>query len=317
MKKYISLYTSAGVMGEDEAKAIGFLPSLVIGERRELTTAEDTKRAAEYMAREGVDLMAFCGGDGTARDLAQAINMKIPVLGIPAGVKMHSAVFSINPREAARIVVKFFSGEISTKEAEVMDIDENEFRKGRLSARLYGYLLVPFEEFLVQQVKASSPQTEDEVENQKAIAKQVSEEMKDDWLYIIGPGTTTRAVSEALGLEKTLLGVDAMYGRKLLAKDANEKQLLQLMKGKKTAIIVTPIGGQAYVFGRGNQQISPAVIEKAGKENITVIATKRKLLTLEPRRLLVDTGSNGLDEKLRGYVKVVTGYREETVIRIE
>jgi len=314
----ISICTYAGKMGEDEAKECGIKPSLVIGERKEKTTAKDTKLAATIMKEKKVKLIVFCGGDGTARDIMDSINMSIPVLGVPAGVKMYSGVFAINPKKAAKIAIEFLSGNLGVKEAEVMDIDEEAFRQGIFKAKLYGYLLTPNEAYLIQQTKVSSFQLEEENENKLAIAKYVIEEMEDDCLYIIGPGTTTKAINDLLRIKKTLLGVDVILNKKLIAMDVSEKELLELLKNRKKAkIIVTPIGGQGYVFGRGNQQLSPSIIKKVGKENIIIIATKQKLATLKHKRLLVDTGDEELDNELKGFVRVITGYREENILKIE
>ncbi|MEM2897242.1 MAG: ATP-NAD kinase family protein [Candidatus Bathyarchaeia archaeon] len=314
----ILIYTCAGKMGEDEVKECGIEPSLVIGKRKEKTTADDTKLAVSDMKERKVELIAFCGGDGTAKDIMDSIDMSLPVLGIPAGVKMYSGVFAINPREAAKIAVEFLCGKLRVKEAEVMDIDEEAFRKGHFRAKLYGYLLTPDEAYSIQQTKVSTFQLEGEEENKLAIAKHIVEEMEKDCLYIVGPGTTTKAINELLGLKKTLLGVDVILNKKLLAMDTNEEELLKFLKNERKAkIILTPIGGQGYVFGRGNQQLSPKVIKRVGKSNIVIIATRQKLATLKHRRLLTDTGDEKLDDELRGFVRVVTGYREESVLKIE
>ena len=267
------------------------------------------------MVQHGLDLLIFCGGDGTARDVLDAVDQEVPVLGVPTGVKMHSAVFAVNPRAAARVAMGFLSGELPVREAEVMDVDEEAFRAGRLSARLYGYMLVPYEPELVQGTKVASPATADEEENKLAIARQVVEEMEPGVIYVVGPGTTTKPILELLGLEKTLLGVDVICDGRLLAKDANEAQILRLVRGRKAKIIVTPIGGQGFIFGRGNQQISPEVIRAVGLDNIIVVATKSKLRGL--RALRVDTGDPELDEALRGYMRVVADYGEEVVMRVE
>jgi len=316
-KHSVRIYTCAGIMGQRECVDEEIVPFEVIGTAKERTGPDDTKKAALEMHRRGVALLIFCGGDGTARDIMDAVDMTTAVLGVPAGVKVHSSVFAINPVEAARIVFAFLSGELPTKEMEVMDIDEDEFREGRLSARLYGYLLTPFQESLIQGMKISSLQTESEIEAQKAIAKQVIEEMKENYCYIVGPGTTNRTLLETLGLRKTLLGVDVIKNRSVIAEDVNERQLLQLIEKEDAKIVVTPIGGQGYIFGRGNQQISSAVIRKIGKENIIVIATKNKLYALTQKRLLVDTSDSALDQQLRGYIRVITGYKEETIVKVE
>ncbi|MFH0848310.1 MAG: ATP-NAD kinase family protein [archaeon] len=311
----IVVLTCSGEMGELEAIELGLYPVVVLKVPDD-SSAADTRRAASRLAELRVDLILFAGGDGTARDIFDAIDGDLPVLGVPAGVKMHSGVFAINPQEAGRIAIRFLRGEVSTTQAEVMDVDEEAYRLGRLSAKLYGYMMIPHEAGLVQGIKTGSLQTTEEIEQQKSVAKHVVEEMQDDTLYILGPGTTVKAITDYLRLEKTLLGVDVLRNRKMLGIDANERQILELLDGN-SKIIVTPIGGQAYVFGRGNQQISPAVIRTVGKENIIIVATKNKIFNLPVRRLLVDTGDSLLDSTLRGYVRVVTDYREETLLRIE
>jgi predicted polyphosphate/ATP-dependent NAD kinase len=313
----VELYTCAGSMGEDEARSCGIEPNHIFGEREPVTQREDTKILAKKLAESNVDLLVFCGGDGTARDIADAIDARLPTLGIPAGVKVYSAVFGANPEACAAIAADFLAGRLGVHDAEVMDINEDDFRSGKLSARLYGYLKVPVQGSLMQHVKSSSPESQSEKSQQEAIAKHIIEEMDDDVMYIIGPGSTTKAIGELLGSEKTLLGVDIFYGKRILARDVNENQILNLIRSKKCKIIVTPIGGQGYIFGRGNQQLSPSVIESVGTDNIIVVATKHKLHSLPQDHLLVDTGDPSLDELLKGYIKIVTGYKEMTVQKVE
>jgi len=310
----IELFTGSGLMGEKEALSAG-LNFTCVGPRRDETSSSDTKEASEEMRKNGVDLLVFCGGDGTARDVLDAIDMSLPVLGVPTGVKMHSAVFAVDPRAAARITLGFFWGGLPLRESEVMDVDEAAYREGRLSAKLYGYLLTPYEPSLVQDSKMASPMVESEIHDQAAIALYVIEEMKPDVVYVLGPGTTTRTITDLLGEEKTLLGVDLLLNKKILAKDVSERQILEAIKERKAHIVVTPIGGQGFIFGRGNLQISPRVIRGTGLDNITVIATRSKLKGL--RRLRVDTGDQELDNQLKGYRRVVTDYREEHVVQVE
>jgi len=302
-------------MGESESIQASFKPTIAVAVP-ENSTAAETRKAARILLELKVDLLLFVGGDGTARDILDAVDMNVPVLGIPAGVKMNSAVFAINPREAGTITIRFLHGELPMKDGEVMDIDEDAYRAGRLSARLYGYMKTPYDKILLQGTKIASPQIGDEIEQQRSVAKHITEEIQNETLYILGPGTTVKAIADELGLQKTLLGVDVIQNRQLLKRDATENGILQLLDGH-SKIIVTPIGGQAYIFGRGNQQISPSVIRAVGKENIIVVATKNKLHSLPERRLLVDTGDSSLDASLRGYIRVVTDYREETVMRVE
>ena len=311
----IKLITGAGLMGEDEAKECEF-KCTVVGKRKERTSARDTMEIAKSIKEMGAALLVFCGGDGTARDIYNAVGMDIPILGVPSGVKMHSAVFAVDPQAAARIVAKFIFEGLPLREAEVMDVDEEAFRQGRVSAELYGYALVPYELYLIQDAKMASPMTESELRNQAAIAIYIIENMEPDAVYIIGPGTTTRTIADLLDESKTLLGVDLFLNKRMIAKDVNEKQILEAIEGKKAYIIVTPIGRQGFIFGRGNQQISPKVIRKVGLDNIIVIATKSKLANL--RSLKVDTGDQSLDEEFRNRkIKVIIDYKMERLIPVE
>jgi predicted polyphosphate/ATP-dependent NAD kinase len=314
-KESLKLLVGAGDMGEAEAKKSGF-SYRVIGEGKTETTSEDTQVIAKAMVEAGVDLLVFCGGDGTTRDILKAVDMKAAVLGVPTGVKMHSALFALSPQAAARVAVGFLWGGLPLRETEVMDVDEAAFRQGHLSAELYGYMLSPFEPHLIQGNKMASPMTEDEVENQAAIAVYVIEEMQPEVLYIVGPGTTTRTVADLLDQQKTLLGVDLILDKKITAKDVNEQQILQALDANPTRIIVTPIGGQGFIFGRGNQQISAQVIRRVGPDNITVIATKSKLDRL--RSLRVDTGDAQLDAEFRKRgVQVIVDYKATKEMVVE
>jgi len=225
-------------------------------------------------------------------------------------------VFSTNPRAGGHVAACYLNGEATLVDAEVLDVDESDFRSDRISVRLYGYLRVPFHSSNVQSAKTTSPLDEDELSAQDAIAKFVEEELKDDWTYIVGPGSTTVALGRRLGFEKTMLGVDVIRGRSLIGKDLSEQDIIQLIDPGRTSIIVTPIGGQGFVFGRGNPQISAEVIRRVGKDKVIVVATKHKIHSLKAKRLLVDTGDSQLDKELAGYVKAITGYREFSVIPI-
>ncbi len=302
-------------MGQNQAEKCGF-SCKVVGESKKETTSEDTQNIAKGIVEAGVDLLVFCGGDGTTRDILKAVDLKVPVLGVPTGVKMHSAIFAVSPQAAARVAVTYLWGGLPLREAEVMDVDEQAFRQGHLSAELYGYMLSPFEPHLIQGNKMASPMTENEVENQAAIAIYIIEEMKPDIIYIVGPGTTTRTIGDLLDQKKTLLGVDLFQNKKIIAKDVNEKQILQAINGKAAQIIVTPIGGQGFIFGRGNQQISSKVIRQVGLDNIVVVATKSKLDRLQSLR--VDTGDSELDGQFRAHgIRVVTDYKTTKEINIE
>jgi predicted polyphosphate/ATP-dependent NAD kinase len=168
---------------------------------------------------------------------------------------------------------------------------------------------------MVQATKAGSS-VDDEAAAEE-IAGDFIENMQDDCIYVLGPGTTTRAIMKELGLEKTLLGVDLVYTGKLIASDVNEKQLSELVRGKKTKIVMTVIGGQGFIFGRGSQQISPDIIRTVGRENIVIIATPNKLLSLRGRPLLVDTGDSEVDRMMAGYIQVITGYKRRSVYPVK
>ena len=312
----LELFTSSREMGEESAKQAGFSPEVVDRTPSERTTSDDTRRAVKVLQAHNVDLLLFVGGDGTARDICDTIDQKTPCLGIPAGVKVYSAAFSTNPRSGGNLAARYLDGEATLMDAEVFDVDELDVRKDRISVRLYGYLRVPFHLSNLQSSKTTSPLDEDEVSAQDAIAEFLEEELRDDWVYIIGPGSTTATLAKRLGFEKTMLGVDAIRGRTMIGKDLSEQGITQLLNQGRTSIIVTPIGGQGFIFGRGNPQISAQVIGRVGKENIIVIATKHKIHSLKTKRLLVDTGDPELDRELSGYIKAITGYREFSVLPV-
>ncbi len=303
------------VMGEDYARGLLKRYKVIGNVSSKQTTSKDTKNVVRDFINYGADLIVFVGGDGTARDIVDVIDMRKPILGVPSGVKMYSSVFAVNPEAAADIIEEFIEGHTVLNEGEVLDIDEESFRKDELKIRLFGYALVPSIMNLVQAGKEPTPTVEDEIENQRAIAKYVIENLEPETLYILGPGTTVKAITDELGLPKTVLGVDLLFNGKIIARDVNEKQILEFLERfPKAKIIVTPIGGQGFIFGRGNQQITPRVIRKVGRKNIIVIATRRKLSKI--RELRVDTGDPKLDEALRGYIKVIVDYNEEVVTRI-
>ncbi|MCL2359221.1 ATP-NAD kinase family protein [Candidatus Bathycorpusculum sp.] len=316
VRPHLKMLVGVADMGEDEVKKLGYVCS-VIGETKTETTSEDTQAVATAVVEAGVDLLVYCGGDGTTRDIQKAVGMKLPVLGVPTGVKMHSALFATSPQAAARVVIEYLWRGLPVQEAEVMDIDEQVFREGHLSAKLYGYMLSPFEPHLIQGNKMESPLTENEVENQAAIALYVIEAMQQSILYVVGPGTTTRTVADLLDQKKTLLGVDLFLNKQIVAQDVNEKQILKQINANPTAkILITPIGGQGFIFGRGNQQISPQVIRQVGINNIIVIATKNKLAQLN--HLRVDTGDTELDNQLRrSGLRVIVDYKTTQHMSIE
>jgi predicted polyphosphate/ATP-dependent NAD kinase len=280
------------------------------------TSTEDTQTACEKIQKHQADLLLFAGGDGTARDIYSAVGNSIIVLGIPSGVKMYSAVYAQNPKKAGELAALFFLNRIKQiKEAEIMDMDEAAIRKGMVSATLFGYLKIPFEHHHMRGLKTGTSAREHIA--QQAIAEDIVEHMDDKSIYIIGPGTTTRAIMEKLKLDHTLLGVDLVQNGKLLSKDCNERQILGYIQDRtEIKIIITPIGGQGYLFGRGNQQISADIIQRVGKKNIIVAACRNKINTLQGKPFLIDTGHEEINEMMSGYINVVTGYKESVVYRL-
>ncbi|GAB3451396.1 ATP-NAD kinase family protein [Streptomonospora sediminis] len=306
-KTPFGLVTGAGDLGEHSALTAGLEPVVLRRAARSSGGPADTRGAAEAMVGSAVDLLLFAGGDGTARDILSAVGDRVPVLGIPAGVKMHSAVFGASPEGAGSLAALFLAGGPAARlrDAEVMDLDETAFREDRLSARLHGYARSPYERHLAQNAKAGSRAGDDaELE---AACQRVAARMRKGVLYIVGPGTTMRRVMDALGLPSTLLGVDAVLDGALVGSDLDEQALLGLMNGRQTRIVVGVLGGQGFLFGRGNQQISAEVIRRVGRGGIDVVAPMDKLIALEAGSLRVDTGDAEVDAMLVGYLPLHTG----------
>src|ERR1700733_1319589 len=269
------LLAYAGEMGEREAIDAGLRPT-VLGATVPVTSAQDTHTAATAMADRQVDLLLFAGGDGTAVDVLRAVGDRVPVLGIPAGVKMHSAVFAVNPRSAGELTARIAQdGVRSVRRAEVMDVDETLLRAGAISARLHGFMNVPDARRHLQSAKARSLGSETLA--QEEIAHHLVDNVLADGVWLIGPGTTTGAVLTLLGLEKTLLGIDVLRAGSCLIADADEQALLALLAERDAGIVVTPVGGQGFIFGRGNQQLSAAVLSKIDPRRVIVVATEAKI----------------------------------------
>jgi predicted polyphosphate/ATP-dependent NAD kinase len=298
-------YTASGQMGEDELRNCG-LQYNVVFKASEESSSLDTRLACQSFQEKLVDLVLFCGGDGTARDIAGAV-AALPILGIPAGVKMHSGVFAISPEAAAQLALGFVKGELKARETEIVDVDEELYRTGELQTKIYAVARTPYKQTLVQERKRIySSQNEEEFKDQ--IALFATEFMRDGSAYILGAGTTIAKIAEKLGVEKTLLGVDVVQKGRLLVKDASERDLLELLdKEKSIKVLVSPIGAQGFILGRGSQQISAAVLRRVGEDNLIIVSTPHKLAELP--RLLVDSGDQEMDRILSGKRMVLTGYR--------
>lgn len=315
----IGILVCPGIMGENEAKDAEFAAEILPMKIKEETTAEDTKTAVDLLAAANVDLIVFVGGDGTAKDIFDAMQgcRQTSVLGVPSGVKMYSGIFAVNPSDAVEVVLAHARGQAEVTELEVMDSDEKAIRNDVLATRLYGFLKGPFLPARIQGSKQVSPETDDEVDNQKAIARFVLEQVPSDATWILGPGTTVKQIAGLLGVEKTVLGVD-LYIDKNTIPDVDENRILKEVKEwKKTWIVLSPIGHQGILLGRGNQQISPTIMKRVGKDRIIIAATKSKLQNIDGKVLRVDTGDAETDKMLRGYVRVVTDYKEWRLVNVQ
>lgn len=321
IKNELEIVTCPGDMGEDTAKSMGFKTTVLhAGSRRSLKDLFDSSRTdtivlSRAMEEAGVDLLLFAGGDGTARDIYEGVGTELPALGIPAGVKIHSPVYAKNPQSAGDLAKLWLTGKVTkTAEQEVLDIDEELYRQEIINTRLYGYLSVPLERVFTQNRKAPTPLSE--TASIESIAHEIVEHMEQDTYYLIGAGTTTRGVMQMLGLKNTLIGVDLIQNKELVANDVYGDKILDYIKGKKTKLIVTVTGGQGFLFGRGNQQITPEVIREIGKENIIILGTKAKLAEFHHQPFLVDTPDEELNRELCGYYRVITAYGEFTMCRV-
>jgi NAD+ kinase len=300
----IELYTYGGVMGETVANEVGFSPIVVGTPDGEETDATDTREAVRQFVAEDVDLVLFVGGDGTAVDVAETLEElgddDTPVLGIPGGVKVYSSVFAVTPRAAGRIATTFDR----TKRREVNDIDEDAYRGGDVNTELKAIVPVP----VGDEIQSSKQIGGGTVE---ALASAVAADIEDDGaVYVLGPGSTVDAVKTELGFDGTPLGVDVYHDGEVLVHDASESEIIDAL-GDRNVILVSPIGGQGFVFGRGNDQISPPVIRQS---EVEIIASKQKLDDIGVLR--VDTGDAELDEQLRGWKRVRTGKFERRLLKI-
>ena len=309
-----TVVTASGDMGETVCESLGIPYEVVYTPEAEQTEGEDSERAAQAMIDAKVDLLLFAGGDGTARNICSVVGTQVPVLGVPAGCKIHSGVYCVSPSAAGQVVSQMIAGElVSEMDAEVRDIDENAFREGKVIAKHYGEMRVPAELTYVQAVKMGGK--EDEALVLDDIAAYVSEIMDDepDTYFVMGSGSTVGAVMDYLGLDNTLLGVDVVKQGELIASDVTATELIALTHSKPTKVILTVIGGQGHILGRGNQQLSPAFIRQIGKQNMIVVATKQKLQALNGKPLRLDSSDAALDAELAGAFSVITGYKDKVL----
>jgi predicted polyphosphate/ATP-dependent NAD kinase len=315
----IEVITCPGIMGEKEAREAEIHTQVLPMKLEHETTAEDTKTAVDLLAASDADLIVFVGGDGTAKDVFDAMQgcRQVPVLGVPSGVKMYSGIFAVNSSDAVEVVLAWAQGRAEIAELEVVDYDEKAIRDDVFAVKLHGFLKGPFLPARIAGSKQVSPETGDETDNQRAIARFILEQVPNDATWILGPGTTVKQVAELLGVEKTVLGVDVCRDKKVIL-DLDEKGILKEVKDwKNTWIVLSPIGRQGILLGRGNQQISPKVLRLVGKKRIIVAATKNKLQNIDGKVLRVDTGDDETDSMLRGYIRVVTDYKEWRLMPVQ
>jgi len=310
--------TCAGTMGEDPLKSSGYDNIEILYEPEPATSGEDTKAAVRAFIEKGAELIVFCGGDGTARDICSVTGSETPILGIPSGVKMYSGVFGVTPVKTAEILRDHVEDRLTMTEVEILDLDEDKYRDGEWSVRLYATARTPFESTLIQHAKVMIEEAAEDVIREE-IAEYIVEEVNENpgTLFLLGPGSTVEFVGKEMKIDKTLLGIDAVRGGELVGSDVNESDILRLLNdANECKLIVSPIGAQGFVLGRGNLQLSPEVIRRIGRRNIMVIASPAKLKRTPVLRF--DTGDAELDSELagRGYFSVVIGYRLSRLVEV-
>jgi predicted polyphosphate/ATP-dependent NAD kinase len=297
-----TVVTWGGEMGADAAARAG-VPAEVLGEPADSeTSAEDTRRAVGAFVDAGVEIVLFVGGDGTAVDVHRALTDRdgnTPILGVPAGVKVYSSVFAVTPETAGRIAASFDRVE----DREINDIDESAYRDGEVQATLKGVASVPVAEGLQGSKQTHAGTVE-------GLAAGIADEADPDVTYVLGPGGTMGAIKSALGFEGSPLGVDVWRDGTVLVRDGGEMEILESL-GEQNEVVVSPVGGQGFVLGRGNDQLSPAVLRES---TLRVVASRTKLD--EVGVLRVDTGDPELDEELRGWRRVRVGRFEHRMIKV-
>ena len=310
--------TASGVMGHDALRTVGFAMIETVHSASINPSALDTKAVVERFLASGIDLIVFCGGDGTARDICSVTGETTPILGIPAGVKMYSGVFGITPMRTAGILMRYLTKEIGLAQAEIVDLDEDKYRRDEWAIRLYMSAQTPHEPTYVQSAKALIAGVDDD-----AIKDDIAAQLREDIeaspgvLYLLGPGSTVQVVGRALHFDKTLLGIDAIADGKVVGKDLAERQTLDLLdRYPGCKLVLSPIGAQGFLLGRGNQPLSPAVVRRVGIGNIVVVSTPAKLARTPLLRF--DTGDAALDTVLISpkFLSVIVGYHRNRMVKV-
>lgn len=299
------IFAAGAPMGADAVRDAGVEPTVVHEPAASLTEtdANDTREAVDAFLDRGVDLVLFVGGDGTAVDVAsvlEAADGETPMLGVPAGVKIYSAVFGVTPADAGRVAATY--DDVARRE--VNDIDEEAYREGTVRTELKAVVPVP----VTRAVQSGKQLASGSVET---LAAGFARGIEEGRTYVFGPGGTVGAIQDELDAESSPLGVDVWRDGETLALDAPESEIIETMADPAT-VVVSPIGGQGFIFGRGNHQLSPAVLERA--DEIAVVASGAKLDGLDVLR--VDTDDPELDESLRGWMEVQTGRFTTRMIKV-
>ena len=320
----IDLFICGGKMGFDWIQEIPFSNVKVIGDWQGKTSAEDTSLAVELLLDENVDLILYAGGDGTTRDIIEKLNLldssELPLIGVPSGVKMYSGCFAEDTQAAAEVLAAWINGELGFSTTEVLDMDEDSYRMGEWKIDMFGQATTPASPLWIQgskhQIQAIG---EDEV--LESLSEHILElYLKDDYLIVWGAGGSLNKIAKLCGLSTTLLGIDITKGNELIGTDLSEKELISILEDssdEKIVLLLSPMGGQGFLIGRGNLQLSPDVLRKIGIENIMGVATPAKLLSIS--RIRIDTGDISLDKEIREkkYIKMIQGYRTIKIVKIE
>ena len=283
------------------------------------STAQDTSNLVHDLLEAEVDVILYAGGDGTTRDIVNALDgSETPLIGVPGGVKMHSGCFATTPKASAEVLLAFLQGDLMVAITEVMDLDEETYQKGEWKVRMYGEAWTPSSPRFMQGAKEQVERAS-ESDTIEGLANHIGNLIDDnpELMVIWGSGGTLRRMGEHLNVELTLLGIDIQHNGTIHS-DLNEQQLLQHLVGYEglRLLLLSPMGGQGFLIGRGNLQLSPDVLRAIGFESILGVATPSKLLGLSSVR--IDTGDHLLDEEYqqRRFVKLLQGYRTTRVIRI-
>ena len=286
------------------------------------TSANDTSDAISSLLASGIDLLVYAGGDGTTRDIVSALSEagspKLPVIGVPTGVKMHSGCFASSPKAAAEVLASWIGGDLLIASTEVLDLDEELYRQGKWVVRIYAEAMTPSSPRWMQGAKMRV-EASGEGEIVEGIAEHIEETLiEDERLVLWGSGGTLRSIGEMIGFELTTLGIDATKGSQQVGTDINEKEILEILGSHEgpVTLLLSPMGGQGFLIGRGNLQLSPSVLRKVGVEGVLGIVTPAKLLTL--RSLRIETGDDDLDRDFseKKYLKVLQGYRTTRVLPV-